>query len=127
MNNQPTAREWLTNAPWLLQRVIAATWEEAYGFIADKLSAIKKSSGPESIAGLSSARCSNEENYLFQKWMRACVGTNHIDNGARLASGSSFLGMMASTGSPGTRRIATKVRNISARNVGIVRATRRRK
>jgi predicted molibdopterin-dependent oxidoreductase YjgC len=62
----------------------AATWEEAYGFIADKLSDIKKNSGPESIAGFSSARCTNEENYLFQKFMRAGIGTNHIDHCARL-------------------------------------------
>jgi len=62
----------------------AATWDEAYGFIADKLSAIKKDSGPDSIAGLSSARCTNEENYLFQKFLRAVIGTNHVDHCARL-------------------------------------------
>jgi len=39
-----------------------------------------------------------EENFLFQKWMRACIGTNHIDTGARLSSGSSLYGMMASLG-----------------------------
>lgn len=62
----------------------AATWEEAYGFIADKLAAIKKKNGPESIAGLSSARCTNEENYLFQKFLRAVIGTNNVDHCARL-------------------------------------------
>ena len=61
-----------------------ATWDEAYAFIADKLSAIKKTYGPDSIAGLSSARCTNEENYLFQKFMRAAVGTNNVDHCARL-------------------------------------------
>jgi NADH-quinone oxidoreductase subunit G len=61
-----------------------ATWEEAYKFIADKLSAIKKKNGPDSIAGLSSARCTNEENYLFQKFMRAVIGTNNVDHCARL-------------------------------------------
>jgi predicted molibdopterin-dependent oxidoreductase YjgC len=62
----------------------AATWEEAYDFIADRLTGIKEKSGPDSIAGLSSARCTNEENYLFQKFMRAGIGTNHVDHCARL-------------------------------------------
>jgi len=60
------------------------TWEEAYTFIADKLKAIKKANGPDSIAGLSSARVTNEENYLFQKFLRAVIGTNNVDHCARL-------------------------------------------
>ena len=60
------------------------TWDEAYTFIADKLSTIKHANGPDSIAGLASARCSNEENYLFQKFMRAVIGTNNVDHCARL-------------------------------------------
>ena len=62
----------------------AATWEEAYDFIAGRLTGIKEKSGPYSIAGLSSARCTNEENYLFQKFIRAAIGTNHVDHCARL-------------------------------------------
>jgi predicted molibdopterin-dependent oxidoreductase YjgC len=61
-----------------------ASWDEAYAFIADKLAAVKKASGADSIAGLSSARCTNEENYLFQKFMRAVIGTNNVDHCARL-------------------------------------------
>jgi predicted molibdopterin-dependent oxidoreductase YjgC len=61
-----------------------ASWDEAFTFIADKLTKIKKEHGPDSIAGLSSARCSNEENYLFQKFMRAAIGTNNVDHCARL-------------------------------------------
>lgn len=60
------------------------SWDEAFTFIADKLSAIKKKNGSDSIAGLSSARCTNEENYLFQKFMRAVIGTNNVDHCARL-------------------------------------------
>ncbi len=60
------------------------SWNEAYSFIADKLSAIKKKSGPDSIAGLASARVTNEENYLFQKFLRATIGTNNVDHCARL-------------------------------------------
>lgn len=61
-----------------------ATWDEALDYIANKLKDVKKSHGPDSIAGLSSARCTNEENYLFQKFIRAAVGTNNVDHCARL-------------------------------------------
>ena len=62
----------------------AASWEEAIGFVAEKLSKIKQESGPDAIAGLASARVTNEENYLFQKFMRAVIGTNNVDHCARL-------------------------------------------
>ena len=74
------------------------SWEESFDLVATKLQEIKEKYGAQSIGGISSSRGTNEENYLFQKWMRACIGTNHIDNGARLSSGSSFYGMMDSTG-----------------------------
>ena len=61
-----------------------ASWEEAYDYIAHSLTAIKQAHGADSIAGLSSARCTNEENYLFQKFMRAVIGTNNVDHCARL-------------------------------------------
>jgi predicted molibdopterin-dependent oxidoreductase YjgC len=59
-------------------------WDEALSYIADKLSAIREKHGPDSIAGLASARCTNEENYLFQKFLRAVIGTNNVDHCARL-------------------------------------------
>ena len=61
-----------------------ATWDEALSLVAARLSKIKDESGPDAIAGLSSARCTNEENYLFQKFMRAVIGTNNVDHCARL-------------------------------------------
>jgi predicted molibdopterin-dependent oxidoreductase YjgC len=61
-----------------------ASWDEAYTYIAEKLSAIKQANGPDSIVGFSSARATNEENYLFQKFMRAVIGTNNVDHCARL-------------------------------------------
>jgi len=63
---------------------IEASWDEALALIADKLSAIKRESGPDSIALLSSAKCTNEENYLMNKLARAVIGTNNIDHCARL-------------------------------------------
>lgn len=59
------------------------SWEEALDFIAKRLVQIKDEYGADAIAGLSSARCTNEENYLFQKFMRAVIGTNNVDHCAR--------------------------------------------
>lgn len=61
-----------------------AGWDEALDLVAERLSSIRKEYGPDSIAALSSAKCTNEENYLMQKFMRAVVGTNNIDHCARL-------------------------------------------
>ena len=52
--------------------------------VARKFTQIKKESGPDAIGGLTSARCTNEDNYLFQKFMRAVIGTNNVDHCARL-------------------------------------------
>ena len=60
------------------------SWEEAFDTVATSLKKIRDENGPDSIAGLTSARCTNEENYLFQKWMRAVIGTNNVDHCARL-------------------------------------------
>jgi len=61
-----------------------AIWEEALNFVTQRLREIKGKYGPDSIAGLASARATNEENYLFQKFMRAVIGTNNVDHCARL-------------------------------------------
>lgn len=61
-----------------------AGWDEALGLVAKKFEQIKKQSGPNAIGGFASARCTNEDNYLFQKFMRAVIGTNNVDHCARL-------------------------------------------
>ncbi len=61
-----------------------ADWDEALSLVAERLGAIKSSHGADAIAGLASARCTNEENFLLQKFMRAVIGTNNIDHCARL-------------------------------------------
>jgi predicted molibdopterin-dependent oxidoreductase YjgC len=60
-----------------------ASWEEALDYVAERLKEVKRKYGPDSIGGLASARCTNEENYLFQKCMRAGIGTNNVDHCAR--------------------------------------------
>jgi formate dehydrogenase major subunit/formate dehydrogenase alpha subunit len=60
------------------------TWTAALEYTAAWLRQIREKHGADAIGGLSSARCTNEENYLFQKFMRAAVGTNNVDHCARL-------------------------------------------
>ncbi|MDH5474755.1 MAG: formate dehydrogenase subunit alpha [Cyclobacteriaceae bacterium] len=74
------------------------SWDEAYDFIVDKLEAIKKENGPDAIAGISSSRTPNEENYLMQKFIRAVVGTNNIDCCARVCHSPTALGMQRAFG-----------------------------
>ncbi len=61
-----------------------ATWDEALNLVAEKLKTIKSLHGADAIGVLSSARITNEENYLVQKFTRAVVGTNNVDHCARL-------------------------------------------
>jgi predicted molibdopterin-dependent oxidoreductase YjgC len=61
-----------------------ASWEEALSLVADRLNDIKAKHGPNSIGVLSSAKITNEENYVAQKFTRAAVKTNNIDHCARL-------------------------------------------
>jgi predicted molibdopterin-dependent oxidoreductase YjgC len=60
------------------------SWDEALGYAAGELRRIRDTHGPDSIGFLTSARCTNEENYLLQKFARAVIGTNNVDHCARL-------------------------------------------
>lgn len=62
---------------------VEASWDEALDTVVKNLNKIKEESGSRALAGLSSARCTNEENYLFQKLMRSALGTNSVDHCAR--------------------------------------------
>lgn len=60
-------------------------WEEAINYTAKRLNEIKEKYGPDSIMGTGCARGpGNEANYIMQKFMRACIGTNNIDHCARV-------------------------------------------
>jgi formate dehydrogenase major subunit len=56
-----------------------ATWDEAYEYIADKLSSIRDTWGPNAISMFACARTTNESNYVTQKFMRTVIGSNNID------------------------------------------------
>jgi len=78
---------------------VEASWNEALDEVAKRLTSIKGQHGPDAIGGLSSATCTNEENYLFQKLMRVCIGTNNVDHCARLCHASTVAGLAAAFGS----------------------------
>ena len=75
------------------------SWEKALDIVSDKLAAIKEKYGPDSIAILSSAKCTNEENFLMSKFARTVVGTNNIDHCARLCHASTVTGLIQTFGS----------------------------
>jgi len=64
-------------------RFVESSWEEALDLVAETFKKIKQEKGANAIGGIASGRCTNEENYLFQKLMRAVIGTNNIDNFTR--------------------------------------------
>lgn len=75
-----------------------ATWDEVFDYLAARLTEIKTTHGGDAVAGISSSRCTNEENYLMQKFIRACFGTNNIDGCARVCHSPTALGMQRTFG-----------------------------
>ncbi len=61
-----------------------ASWDEALQYVAKRFLELKEKYGPDSLGCFSSAKCTNEENYLLQKIFRAVIGTNNVDHCARL-------------------------------------------
>lgn len=74
------------------------TWDEVYDYITEKFNYYKNEFGPDSLAGISSSRCTNEENYLMQKFYRAVINTNNIDGCARVCHSPTALGMQRTYG-----------------------------
>jgi formate dehydrogenase major subunit len=76
-----------------------ATWDEALDLIGRRLKEIHAEGGPGAIAGFGSAKCSNEEAYLFQKLIRTGFGTNNVDHCTRLCHASSVAALFEGVGS----------------------------
>jgi formate dehydrogenase major subunit len=76
-----------------------ATWEEALDLVASRLKNIRDQHGSSALAGFGSAKCSNEEAYLFQKLVRAVFGTNNVDHCTRLCHASSVAALQETIGS----------------------------
>ncbi|MBI3991386.1 MAG: formate dehydrogenase subunit alpha, partial [Candidatus Omnitrophica bacterium] len=76
-----------------------ASWDEALDLVARRFTELKNRFGSDCMGVFSSAKCTNEENYLMQKFARAVLGTNNVDHCARLCHASSVAGLMMSFGS----------------------------
>ncbi|MBI4686991.1 MAG: molybdopterin-dependent oxidoreductase, partial [Nitrospirae bacterium] len=76
-----------------------ASWDEALDYVASRLKEIKEKHGADSIGLFSSAKCTNEENFLMMKFARAAIGTNNIDHCARLCHASTVSGLADAFGS----------------------------
>ena len=76
-----------------------ATWEEALDLVASRLLEIRDKHGPGALAGFGSAKCSNEEAYLFQKLVRTAFRTNNVDHCTRLCHASSVAALQQTIGS----------------------------
>src|SRR5262249_52656507 len=77
------------------------TWDEALLYISEKLRTIKRESGPDAIGVIISSKTSNEDGYLMQKFGRAVIGTNNIDNCSRYCQAPATEGLFRTVGYAG--------------------------
>ncbi len=95
---QPMIRNSI-HEPWQ-----TVSWEEAFAFAAQRLQAIQAKYGRESVGGITSSRCTNEETYLVQKLIRAALGNNNTDTCARVCHSPTGYGLKTTLGeSAGTQ------------------------
>lgn len=88
-----------------------ASWEEALDFAAEGFRSIRARDGNDALAGFGSAKCSNEEAYLFQKLVRTGFGNNHVDHCTRLCHASSVAALLEMIGSGAVTAPFTEVLN----------------
>ena len=91
-----------------------ATWDEALDLVADELTRVRNSYGGDAIATYASAKATNEDNYVFQKLVRALMGTNNIDHCARLCHAGSVTGLQLSIGSSAMSNSIAEMENLQA-------------
>ena len=90
-----------------------ASWDEALDLIARRFTEIKAQHGPDSLAFISSSKCTNEENYLMQKLARAVIGTNNIDNCSRYCQAPATTGLFRTVGHGGDSGSIRDIENAS--------------
>ncbi len=94
-----------------------ASWEEALDFAANGLKSIRDNKGKKALAGLGSAKGSNEEAYLFQKLIRTGFGSNNVDHCTRLCHASSVVALLECLGSGA---VSNPVSDVSKADVIII-------
>ena len=94
LDGVPSSERSTDRGPW-----VDVEWETALSFVAERFADIKKATGSDSIGVMSSAKCTNEENYLMQKFARQVIGTHNVDHCARLCHSSTVAGLSMAYGS----------------------------
>ncbi|MCA9928332.1 MAG: formate dehydrogenase subunit alpha, partial [Anaerolineales bacterium] len=89
-----------------------ATWDEALDYVADELVRIVNENGGDAIASYASAKATNEDTYVFQKFIRALVGTNNVDHCASLCHAGSVTGLQLSIGSSAMSNSIAEMENL---------------
>ncbi len=89
-----------------------ATWDEALDFVADELVRIVQTHGGDALATYASAKATNEDTYVFQKFVRTLLGTNNIDHCARLCHAGSVTGLQLSLGTSAMSNSIAEMENL---------------
>ncbi len=89
-------------------------WAQALGYIADGFKKVIENKGAQSVAGAAGARCTNEADYLFQKFMRAALGTNNVDSSVRLEHAPSISAMLGALGVAGATNSLAELKQTDA-------------
>ncbi len=89
------------------------SWDEALAFTAERLLAIRRTRGPDALAGLASAKTTNEDNYVMQRMVRGAFGTNNVDHCARLCHASTVAGLAMAFGSGAMTNSIAELRDTS--------------
>ncbi|WP_461611892.1 formate dehydrogenase subunit alpha [Cytobacillus kochii] len=82
-------------------KFVEATWDEALSFISNKLAETKAKHGPDSIGFIASSKCTNEDNYIYQKFARAVIQTNNVDNCSRYCQSPASVALLRTVGYSG--------------------------
>lgn len=91
-----------------------ATWDEALDYVADELVHIAQKYGGDALASYASAKATNEDNFVFQKVMRALLQTNNVDHCARLCHAGSVTGLQLSIGSSAMSNSIAEMEHLEA-------------
>ena len=94
-----------------------ASWDEALNLVARRFAEIKARNGPDSLAFISSSKCTNEESYLMQKLARAVIGTNNMDNCSRYCQAPATMGLFRTVGYGGD---SGSIKDIEHASLGII-------
>ena len=89
-----------------------AEWDEALDLVSEKLAHLVREYGGDSIATYACAKATNEDNYVFQKWVRAVMKTNNVDHCARLCHAGSVTGLQLAIGSSAMSNSIAEMENL---------------